>query len=93
MARIFVMSDNLTTRVEIVDADDAEEFGMSAFCAGCGRGETERVDLLADERQRFHLEDAIEEVAAPYADCCRNCADDDCLIPTSHERGHRCRKI
>lgn len=91
MARIFVMNDNLTTRVEIVIADDAEGT-LSAFCAGCDRFESE-VDLLADERQRFHMEDAIEEVAGPHADRCRNCTDDNCLIPTRHERGHRCRKI
>lgn len=93
MARIFVMSDNLAAKVEVFD--DPLTGKYAALCAGCNRGlsATDSTDLLDGERGADHFEDAIEETAYPHADRCQNCADDACMIPTRHVRGHRCRKI
>jgi hypothetical protein len=89
MARIFVMNDNLTTRVEMTYDD---EDNLMVICVGCNRGESTVHDLMVGERSG-NYEDAIEEVASPHAYSCMNCADDACMIPTRHVRGHRCRKI
>lgn len=94
MARLFVMSDNLATRVELIQDDTMSAEGeWVAICPGCatGRG-LDADDLLRGERARFNLEDAIEEIAAPHADRCTRCADPDCRTEGRHDAGHRCRK-
>lgn len=89
MARIFVMNDNLTTRIEMTYDGDGN---LMAFCVGCNRGVADALDLLDGERSDSY-EDAIEEIASPHAYSCQNCADYACTILTRHVRGHRCRKI
>jgi hypothetical protein len=83
MSRLFVMNDNLTTRIEIGDpSGDGEHY---AACVGCG------VDLVQGDRERFNLEDTLE-VAGIHADRCKRCADPECRNPVRHDAGHRCRK-
>lgn len=94
MARLFVTSDNLVTRIELMQDDSmSSEGAWVATCVGCasGRG-LDADDLLRDERARFNLEDAIEEVVSPHADRCTRCADPDCRTAGRHDAGHRCRK-
>lgn len=62
MARIFVASDDLQVRIEIDDL--ALEAAYSAVCESCGQ------DVLADARERFHFEDAMQ-VAEIHADRCQ----------------------
>jgi hypothetical protein len=93
MARLFVTSDNLATRIELI-SDDVEG-NWRAYCAGCTPAYDRYdsgADLLRGERARFNLEDAIEEVVMPHADRCTRCADSGCRNDTRHDSGHRCRK-
>lgn len=92
MARLFVTSDNLAVRVELIQ-DDVEGY-WRAYCAGCTPGYDRYdsgPDLLRDSRARFNLADAEDEAAA-HADRCRRCADPDCRNGERHDAGHRCRK-
>lgn len=93
MARLFVTSDNLAVRIELMRDDADPEGAWVAICAGCvsGRG-LDADNLLRDERARFNLEDAIEEIVSPHADRCTRCADPDCRTDGRHDAGHRCRK-
>jgi hypothetical protein len=88
MARVFVFSDNLTARIEIVK--DPVNGWFMAYCAGCSRGTAEPVDLTA-ETNTVTEEDATE-IAGPHADRCTRCADPDCRTQARHDAGHRCRK-
>ena len=99
MARLFVTSDNLAVRIELMRDDEMDGEGnyidspWIAICVGCvtGRG-LDADNLLRDERARFNLEDAIEEIVSPHADHCTRCADPDCRTDGRHDAGHRCRK-
>ena len=93
MARLFVTSDNLAARVELMRDDADPESAWVAICSGCATGRGVDADnLLRDERARFNLEDAIEEIVSPHADHCTRCADPDCRTDGRHDAGHRCRK-
>ena len=90
MARMFVMSDNLAARVELIQDPATGEY--TAFCVGCPtHRDAHADDLLHDTSERFSLADA-ERVAAIHADDCRYCADSDCRTDGAHLAGHRCRK-
>lgn len=93
MARLFVTSDNLATRIELIQDDTNPEGALVAICIGCatGRG-LDADDLLRGERSRFNLEDALEEVVSSHADSCPRCADPDCRTEGRHDAGRRCRK-
>lgn len=65
---------------------------QSAPAAASGRG-LDADNLLADERARFNLEDAIQEIVGPHVDRCTRCADPACRTEGRHDAGHRCRKV
>jgi hypothetical protein len=88
MARLFVMSDNLTARVEIVQ--DPVNGWYMAYCVGCSRGQDEPADLTADTNTV--TEQDATEIAGLHADRCKRCADPDCRTEGRHDAGHRCRK-
>lgn len=88
MARVFVMSDNLTARVEIVQ--DPVDGWYMAFCAGCSRDQEDPVDLTADTHT-VGMEEAAA-IAENHVDRCQRCADPDCRTDVRHDAGHRCRK-
>lgn len=90
MARLFVYSNNLASRVEL-ELSELEEGAWTARCSGCSRAAGSDPDLLAGERERFNLNDAIE-AARMHADGCMRCADTECRNALRHDAGHRCRK-
>jgi len=83
MARVFVFSDNFTTRVEVL-TDRPDDYAFA--CAGCGGTEQEPTGSGARR-----LADAIDD-AGIHADRCKRCADPDCRTEGRHDAGHRCRK-
>jgi hypothetical protein len=85
MARTFVYSDNLATRVEI-----GQEPGDGTYWATCV-GHADNASLVDGTHERFVFEDTAQ-VAEIHADRCTRCADDDCRTPRPHDSGHRCRK-
>lgn len=90
MARLFVMSDNMSAVVEI--RRDDETGAAHAYCVGCVTGrDPEADDLLTDAHECWNIADAME-VAAAHADRCLRCADRDCRTEGRHDAGHRCRK-
>ena len=82
MARTFVYSDNLTSRVEILTDDIGDRH---AICAGC------LVDLIEGTSEGYSYEDT-QQAAGRHVDQCTRCADPDCRNDTKHDAGHRCRK-
>lgn len=93
MARLFVTSDNLAVRIELMADDTDREGAWVAICVGCATGRGLDADnLLRDEPTRLNLADALEEVVEPHADRCIRCADTDCRTDGRHDAGHRCRK-
>lgn len=88
MARMFVYSDNLSARVELRVDDESGDY--VAFCSGCSRGDVEPRDLLFNERA-WTAED-VQQFAAIHVDCCKRCADPECLTSGVHDEGRRCRK-
>jgi hypothetical protein len=89
MARLFVFSDNLAARVELIR--DLLSGEWRAYCAGCSPAHDPRSDLLRDLHERFNLADAEQE-AEQHVDECRRCADPGCRTAGRHDVGHRCRK-
>jgi len=90
MARVFVYSDNLAARVELVQ--DSADGRWAAFCAGCPTSPRAQDDnLLHDTHEQFVFEDAVE-VAGIHVDRCTRCADADCRTEGRHDASHRCRK-
>lgn len=90
MARVFVYSENLTSRVEI--ETDPVDGTRRAFCLGCTNGRrTAAADLLDGTSDSCTMEDAIE-AAGHHADCCKRCAEQLCRTPGIHDAGYRCRK-
>jgi hypothetical protein len=88
MARVFVFSDNMAARVEVIATDGV----CYAYCIGCVTGRDSRADdLLEDTHEGYVFEDAVE-VASIHADRCTRCADPDCRTEGRHDAGHRCRK-
>jgi hypothetical protein len=83
MARIFVMSDDMTRRVEIM-LDDYDGASFIAICAGhaSGRG-LDADNLVHDTHEMWHLADTID-VAMTHVDSCTRCADPHCQTPGPH---------
>lgn len=92
MARLFVMNDNQSARVEIMQDDTEEELTYVAVCFGCSRDASslKEYDLLFETSERSSLADA-EQVASNHVDQCRRCADANCHAVGRHDAGRRCR--
>jgi hypothetical protein len=85
MARVFVMSDDLTRRVEI----KADEYDGASFAAICAGHPTD--NLVHDTHEMWSLADTID-VAMTHVDSCTRCADPRCQTPGPHDASDRCRK-
>lgn len=92
MARLFVMNDNQSARVEIMRDDTEEEVTYVAVCFGCSRDASslEEYDLLIGTNESSNLEDA-EQVASGHVDQCKRCANANCRAVGAHDSGRRCR--